>query len=177
GAKTAIQLAHAGRKSQVPPPIYAPSAVPFDEHSECPQEMTTSQIEQTIQSFQDGALRAKQSGFDIIEIHAAHGYLINEFLSPLINQRTDAYGGSREKRYRFLQEIISAVQEVWDGPLFVRISTNEYHHAGNTMDDILYFTKRMKDQGIHLIDCSSGGVVPASIKTFPGYQVKRCEII
>src|SRR5699024_10844453 len=103
------------------------------------------------------------------------GYLINQFLSPLTNQRTDQYGGSRENRYRLLGEIIQAVQTEWSGPLFVRISANEYHEDGNTLDDILYYTKQMEAAGIHLIDCSTGGVVPAHIQTYPGYQVTYSE--
>lgn len=177
GTKTAIQLAHAGRKSQVPPPIYAPSALPFDEEANKPLAMTKKDIHQTIEAFQEGARRAKEANFDILEIHAAHGYLINEFLSPLTNHRTDEYGGSRENRYRLLEKIIVAVKEVWEGPLFVRISTDEYDPKGNTFEDILYFAHRMKEQGVTLIDCSSGGVVPTTVKTYPGYQVKRCEKI
>src|SRR5690625_5652450 len=115
-------------------------------------EMTIEQIETTIQSFQNGAKRAKESGFDIIEIHAAHGYLINQFLSPLTNERTDRYGGTRESRYLFLSEIIEAINGVWDGPIFARISTDEYHDKGNTLDDMIYFSKQMKKQGVDLID-------------------------
>lgn len=177
GAKTAIQLAHAGRKAQLKSDIYSSSALPFDESSQKPKEMTSGQIEATIRAFRQGAERARDAGFDMIEIHAAHGYLINQFLSPLTNKRTDEYGGSRENRYRFLERIIDVIKIVWKGPLFVRISTDEYHEKGNTLDDIFYFTKRMKEQGVSLIDCSSGGVVPASVNTYPGYQINRCEAI
>lgn len=177
GAKTGIQLAHAGRKAQLDSTIYAPSAFAFNEKSKTPTAMTAADIDQTIEAFKDGAKRAKEAGFDIIEIHGAHGYLINQFLSPLTNKRADDYGGSKENRYRFLSQVIDAVQTIWDGPLFVRISTNEYAEGGNTLDDMLYFSGQMKQQGIDLIDCSSGGVVPASIKPYPGYQVKRCETI
>jgi len=177
GSKTAIQLAHAGRKAELPDPIYAPSAIQFDHTYQVPKAMTIEEIETTIQAFQQGAKRSKLAGFDIIEIHAAHGYLINQFLSPLTNKRTDEYGGSRENRYRFLEQIIDAVQEVWTGPLFVRISTDEYNPNGNTWEDMLYFANRMKAQGVTLIDCSSGGVVPAAVHTYPGYQVKKCEEI
>lgn len=178
GAKTAIQLAHAGRKAELPSSIYAPSRKAFDERYKTPIEMDLEDVHATIQAFKDGARRAKEAGFDIIEIHAAHGYLINQFLSPLTNLRHDAYGGTRENRYRFLFEVIEAIKEVWGNlPLFVRISTEEYHQNGNTLDDILYFSKRMKDQSVDLIDCSSGGVVPAKINVYPGYQVKRCEEI
>lgn len=177
GAKSAIQLAHAGRKATVHPPIFAPSPLPFRESSTIPTEMSLADIRKTIKSFKDGARRAKEAGFDIIEIHAAHGYLINEFLSPLTNQRQDDYGGKRENRYRFLQETIKAIKTVWHGPLFVRISANEYQKQGNTLEDFLYYVKQMKYEGVDLIDSSSGGVVPASIKTYPGYQVTRGEII
>ncbi|MDY0405639.1 NADPH dehydrogenase NamA [Virgibacillus sp. 179-BFC.A HS] len=177
GAKTGIQLAHAGRKAELDGDIFAPSAIGFDEKSKTPNEMDIADIERTIDAFKKGASRAKQAGFDIIEIHAAHGYLINEFLSPLANHRSDLYGGSKENRYRFLNEIIQAVKEVWEGPLFVRISTNEYQPEGNRMTDILYFSEQMKMAGVDLIDCSSGGVVHAKINAYPGYQVNRCDQI
>ncbi|MUK87200.1 NADPH dehydrogenase NamA [Ornithinibacillus sp. L9] len=177
GAKSAIQLAHAGRKAELESSIFAPSALSFNESYKEPVEMTAADIEKTVDAFKNGARRAKEADFDIIELHGAHGYLINQFLSPLTNKRTDQYGGNRENRYRFLREIIHAVQTEWNGPIFVRISTDEYHENGNTLDDYFYFTKEMKQQGIQLIDCSSGGVVPASIHTYPGYQVKRAEAI
>lgn len=176
-AKSGIQLAHAGRKAQLDSSIYAPSGIAFNEKYKEPLEMSSKDIEATVNAFRFAAERSRKANFDIIEIHAAHGYLINQFLSPLTNKRSDKYGGSLENRYRFLLEVINAVKEAWDGPLFVRISTNEYHESGNTLDDIIYFTKQMKDQGVDLIDCSSGGVVPAKISSYPGYQVKRCEIV
>lgn len=177
GAKTGIQLAHAGRKAELESEIFAPSAIRFDDSYKVPNEMTIDDIKQTIDAFKQGARRAKTTGFDIVEIHGAHGYLINEFLSPLTNKRTDQYGGSPENRYRFLSEIIDAVKTEWNGPIFVRISTDEYHEDGNTLDNMLYFAEEMKKQGIDLIDCSSDGVVPAKVNTYPGYQVPRCETI
>ncbi|MBA2873350.1 NADPH dehydrogenase NamA [Thermaerobacillus caldiproteolyticus] len=177
GAKTAIQLAHAGRKAEVTGEILAPSAIAFNERMRIPKEMTKSDIEETIQAFQNGARRAKEAGFDIIEIHAAHGYLINEFLSPLTNQRQDEYGGTAENRYRFLSEVIDAVREVWDGPLFVRVSASDYHPEGLTVKDYVEYAKRMKAQGVDLIDVSSGAVVPAKINVYPGYQVPFAEAI
>lgn len=177
GAKTAIQLAHAGRKAEVTGEILAPSAIAFNERMRIPKEMTKSDIEETIQAFQNGARRAKEAGFDIIEIHAAHGYLINEFLSPLTNQRQDEYGGTAENRYRFLSEVIDAVREVWDGPLFVRVSASDYHPEGLTVKDYVEYAKRMKVQGVDLIDVSSGAVVPAKINVYPGYQVPFAEAI
>lgn len=177
GAKSAIQLGHAGRKAQLKAPIYAPSALPFNESSLTPESMTTKDVRTTIEAFKNGARRAKEADFDIIEIHAAHGYLINQFLSPLTNKRVDKYGGSRDHRFQFLSEIIKAVKTEWTGPVFVRISANEYADQGNTEEDFIYFTTRLKAQGVDLIDCSSGGVVPAHIKPFPGYQVKHSEVI
>ncbi|HEX6594383.1 MAG TPA: NADPH dehydrogenase NamA [Bacillota bacterium] len=177
GTKTAIQLAHAGRKADIEAPIFAPSDIPFDDSSKTPTEMTIDDIQQTVQAFKNGARRARQAHFDIIEIHAAHGYLINQFLSPLTNKRTDQYGGSRENRYRLLSEIITAIQSEWSGPLFVRISADEYDEGGNTMDDVLYFTKQMKLAAIDVIDCSTGGVIPAKVKTYPSYQVTYSERI
>ncbi|UUZ81529.1 NADPH dehydrogenase NamA [Paenibacillus sp. P26] len=177
GSHIGIQLAHAGRKAVLDGPIVAPSAIPFDEKSKTPDEMTIQQIEETIAAFAAGARRAKAAGFDVIEIHGAHGYLINEFLSPLSNRRTDAYGGDRDKRYRFLKEVIEAVKREWEGPLFVRVSANEYHPEGNHPEDYVYYARLMKEQGVDLIDVSSGGLVPAAPKSFPGYQVPFAEQI
>ncbi|MCP1563667.1 NADPH dehydrogenase NamA [Bacillus velezensis] len=177
GSKIGIQLAHAGRKAELEGDIYAPSAIPFDEQSKTPAEMTTEQIKETIQEFKQAAARAKAAGFDIIELHAAHGYLMHEFLSPLSNHRTDEYGGSHENRYRFLGETIEAVKEVWDGPLFVRISASDYTDKGLDIADHIGFAKWMKEQGVDLIDCSSGALVQADINVFPGYQVSFAEKI
>ncbi len=132
GAKTGIQLAHAGRKATVDGDIYAPSSIAFNDKSKSPVEMTKDDIKTTVQAFKDGAIRAKKAGFDVIELHGAHGYLINEFLSPLSNKRTDDYGGTAENRYRLLREIIDAVRTVWEGPLFVRISAHDYTDGGMT---------------------------------------------
>ncbi|THE14978.1 NADPH dehydrogenase NamA [Bacillus timonensis] len=177
GAKTAIQIAHAGRKATVEGDIVAPSAISFNERYKTPKELTINEIKEIVEAFKDGARRAKEAGFDIIEIHGAHGYLINEFLSPLSNKRVDEYGGSSENRYRFLQEVIEAVKEVWNGPLFVRISANDYKEDGLTPADYVDYTKRMKDQGVDLIDVSSGGVAPAKIDVYPGYQVGFADMI
>lgn len=172
GAKIGIQIAHAGRKSEVAGDIIAPSALPFTEGAKVPQEMTLEQIEQTITQFIDGAQRAVEAGFDVLEIHGAHGYLINEFLSPLSNKRTDEYGGDRAGRFLFLQKVIEGVRAFWDGPLFVRISASDYHDEGTTIEDSVYYAERMKELGVDLIDCSSGGVIPVPIETYPGYQVQ-----
>lgn len=177
GAKAGIQLAHAGRKAGVDGEIFAPSPVPYKEGAKVPKEMTKKEIMNTVKAFKSAAIRAKRASFDVIEIHAAHGYLINEFLSPLTNLRTDEYGGTAENRYRFLGEVIDAVREVWDGPLFVRISAAEYKEKGLTPEDYVPYAKRMKEQGVDLIDVSSGGVVPAKIRPYPGYQVPFSEKI
>nr|WP_309101044.1 NADPH dehydrogenase NamA [Fredinandcohnia onubensis] len=177
GSKTSIQIAHAGRKATVSGDIVAPSAIAFNERYKTPKELTSHEIKETIAAFKAGARRAKEAGFDIIEIHGAHGYLINEFLSPLSNKREDEYGGSPENRYRFLEEVIDAMKEVWDGPLFVRVSANDYAEGGLTPADYVQYAKRMKDQGVDLIDVSSGAVVPAKIDAYPGYQVSFADKI
>ena len=177
GAKTGIQLAHAGRKATVDGDIYAPSALAFSDSYKTPVEMTIEDIEETVQAFKEGAIRAKKAGFDVIELHAAHGYLINEFLSPLSNKRTDAYGGSAENRYRLLREVIDEVRTVWEGPLFVRISAHDYTDGGMTANSYVEMAQWMKEQGVDLIDVSSGAVVPAAIDVFPGYQVPFSETI
>lgn len=177
GASVGIQLAHAGRKATVEGEILAPSAIAFNEKMKTPKEMTKKEVSETVEAFKKGAERAKKAGFEVIEIHAAHGYLINEFLSPLSNKRSDEYGGSAENRYRFLREVIEAVKTVWDGPLFVRVSAHDYHDEGLTAEDYAEMGKWMKEQGVDLIDVSSGAVVPARINSYPGYQVKFSETI
>lgn len=177
GAKVGIQLAHAGRKSTVKEDIYAPSPIAFSESYKTPVEMTKEDIQNTIDAFKQAAIRVKKAGFDVIELHGAHGYLINEFLSPLSNKRTDEYGGSEENRYRFLRETIDAVRSVWEGPLFVRISAYDYTEGGMTPEVYVTMTKWMKEQGVDLIDVSSGAVVLANIDAFPGYQVPFAETI
>jgi NADPH2 dehydrogenase len=177
GAATGIQLAHAGRKAAVEGEILAPSAIAFNEKMKKPKEMTKEEISETVDAFRQGADRAKKAGFEVIEIHAAHGYLINQFLSPLSNKRTDEYGGSAENRYRILREVLEAVKTVWEGPLFVRVSANDYQEEGLTAKDYAEMGKWMKEQGVDLIDVSSGAVVPARIHTYPGYQVKYSETI
>ncbi|PKH08300.1 NADPH dehydrogenase NamA [Planomicrobium sp. MB-3u-38] len=177
GAKTAIQLAHAGRKATVEGEIQAPSPLPFNENYKTPVEMAKQEIKETVNAFKQGAIRSDQAGFDVIELHAAHGYLINEFLSPLTNKRTDEYGGSAENRYRFLREIIDAVNEVWQKPLFVRISAHDYTDGGMTPELYIEMASWMKQQGVDLIDVSSGALVLANIPVYPGYQVKFAETI
>ncbi len=176
-SKIGIQLGHAGRKAELKEDIISPSPLAFNDKYKQPKEMTIEQIKETVQAFKDAAGRAKEAGFDMIELHGAHGYLINQFLSPLSNHRTDEYGGSPENRYRFLSEVIEAVKETWQGPLFVRISANDYTEGGNTPETYVHYSRKMKEQGVDLIDVSSGAVVPAKMNVFPGYQVPYADQI
>ena len=177
GAKIGIQIAHAGRKATVDGDIIAPSAIPFDENSKTPTEMTKQEIQETIEAFKQAVIRAKNAGFDVIEIHGAHGYLINQFLSPLSNHRNDEYGGTPENRYRFLKEVLEAVKTVWDGPLFVRVSATDYDPEGLSVQDYVTIGSWLKAQGVDLIDVSSGGLVHAKINVYPGYQVPLSDTI
>jgi NADPH2 dehydrogenase len=177
GAATGIQIAHAGRKAVIDGDIIAPSSLAFNDKMKTPLEMSKQDIIETVNAFKKGVERAKKAGFDVIELHGAHGYLINEFLSPLSNKRQDEYGGSAENRYRFLREVIDEVKTVWEGPLFVRVSAHDYHDDGLTPEDYVTYSRWMKEQGVDLIDVSSGAVVPASIHAYPGYQVKYAEKI
>lgn len=177
GAKAGIQLVHAGRKGGIGGTLIAPSAIPFGPQSSIPEAMNGEQIADIVTAYAEAAARAKAAGFDCLEIHAAHGYLLNQFLSPLSNVREDGYGGDRERRYRLLSEAVEAVKRVWEGPLFVRLSAAEYHPDGNRPEDIDDFALRLKEQGVDLIDCSSGGIVPAQIETYPGYQIPLAERI
>ncbi|WP_138493301.1 NADPH dehydrogenase NamA [Paenibacillus pinistramenti] len=178
GSHIGIQIAHAGRKAELEGPIAAPSAIAFSDRYQTPQEMTKEQIGETVQAFADGVRRAKEAGFDVIELHAAHGYLINQFLSPLSNRRSDEYGGSQENRFRFLKEIVAEVQKVWDGPLLVRVSAHEYHPEGETPDDYVVYAKWLKELGVDLIDVSSGAITPKGpSEVYPGYQVPFADHI
>jgi len=171
GAKIAIQLAHAGRKSKATDDPVAPSAIRYSEHYGHPRELTQDEINQIVEKFQNASKRAKKSGFDGIEIHAAHGYLLNEFLSPLTNKRTDRYGGSVEKRSRILIEIVSAIREVWDKPLWIRVSASDYAKGGNDVDDTIDILNLLKDK-IDGVNVSGGGLVhDQSVKVYPGYMI------
>lgn len=176
GSKIAIQLCHSGRKA-VGDSVIGPSPIAHNKEKKTPKEMSIADIKAVVEYFKIAALRCKEAGFDLIELHGAHGYLISSFLSPLSNKRTDQYGGSRENRYRFLREVIEAINTVWRNPLFVRLSVNEYHPAGNSIEDFIYFSQQLKSQGVDLVDCSSGGVVLAEIDSYPGYQVPLTEKI
>jgi NADPH2 dehydrogenase len=180
GSKIGIQLGHSGRKSTVDYlESLAPSAIAFSEKLKIPKEMTEEDIEEAIIKFKDGARRALEAGFDLIEIHGAHGYLINQFLSPLTNKRTDKYGGTKENRVRFLKKILEEVRKVWiiDKPLQLRISAFEYAEGGNKAEDLADMINMIKEYGIDIINVSSGGVVLCDMDVFPGYQIKLAETV
>jgi NADPH2 dehydrogenase len=180
GSKIGIQLAHAGRKSEVVGSIpVAPSAIAFNEEYSLPTALTMQEIQEVIQKFVQGAKRAVAAGFDMIEIHAAHGYLINEFLSPLTNTRTDEYGGSLENRVRFLEEVLIAVKKVIpkDMPVIVRVSADDYHEEGNTPEIVAAMLNLIKHHGIDVVNVSSGAVIPVMPRAYPGYQVAMALVI
>ena len=188
-----IQLAHAGRKASVDVPwrgskflgkgnggwqTVAPSPLPLREGDIVPHELSVSEIKIVVEEFRRAAQRSVEAGFKLIEIHAAHGYLINEFLSPATNKRSDEYGGSFENRIRILLEIISEVRKVWpeEYPLFVRISAIEWADSGWDIDDSVRLGTVLKQNGVDLIDCSTGGnVYRAKVETGPLYQVPFAE--
>lgn len=188
GCVPAIQLAHAGRKActdrpwlegkPIPPteggwqPL-APSALAFTKAHTEPRSMTIQDIDNVVAAFSTAAQRAHQAGFDVVEIHMAHGYLLHEFLSPLSNQRGDEYGGSFNNRIRLPLRVVQAVREVWPEhlPVFVRISATDWVEGGWDLDQSVKLACVLKDNGVDLIDCSSGGlVVDAPIPAGPGYQ-------
>lgn len=190
GARAGIQLAHAGRKASMAAPWQgerlvphgeggwtpvAPSAIAFSEKYATPQELDEAGIAGVVEAFEAAALRAHRAGFDVVEIHAAHGYLLHEFLSPLSNKRTDKYGGSLENRARLLLEVAEAVRGAWpqELPLFVRISATDWVEGGWSIEESVEVARWLKERGVDLIDCSSGGNVPAAkIPVGPGYQVQ-----
>ena len=158
----------------------APSAIRFAEQYPLPQALTREAIRQVVDAFAEATRRAGQAGFPVIEIHAAHGYLIHEFLSPLSNRREDHYGGSFENRTRILREIVSAVRSVWPAraPLFVRISATDWVEGGWDIEQSIELARQLKPLGVDLIDCSSGGNVPqARIPVGPLYQTPFAERI
>lgn len=172
-----LQLAHAGRKSHNDLRQVAPSAVPFKDGDPVPHELTIEEIEEIISDFGKAALRAKIARFDAVEIHAAHGYLINQFLSPLSNKRTDEFGGTKEKRFEFLRRVVKEVQKNFCNLIFVRVSADEYVEGGLTIDDHIEIAKELEQLGIHMMDISSGGVAPYNYDPKPGYQVHLSEKI
>lgn len=195
GSVAGIQLAHAGRKASFDKPwisdkqiqsgehawqTVSASALPFRETDITPHALTAEEIKQVVNDFKDAAARSHKAGFKIIEIHAAHGYLINQFLSPLSNKREDEYGGSFENRIRFLLEIVAAIHTVWpaDLPLFVRISATEWTEGGWSKDDSVRLAIILKEKGVDLIDASTGGNVPhVKIPVGPGYQVEFADAV
>jgi 2,4-dienoyl-CoA reductase-like NADH-dependent reductase (Old Yellow Enzyme family) len=197
GARAAILLAHAGRKASTARPWdgghglsdadggwtpLAPSPVPFADDYRRPREMTVADIDVVVRDFGVAALRALDAGFECVEIHMAHGYLLHEFLSPITNHRNDEYGGSFENRTRLPMRVASQVREVWPKhlPVFVRLSCTDWITEGDSWDlpQSIEFARLLKDAGIDLIDCSSGGLVPnAKIDVHPGYQVPFSEAI
>jgi 2,4-dienoyl-CoA reductase-like NADH-dependent reductase (Old Yellow Enzyme family) len=194
GTKTGIQISHAGRKASTMRPwddhvtaskaeggweTVGPSAIAFDGYP-APRAMTIEEIDQLVQDFADAADRALRAGFDLIEIHAAHGYLMHQFLSPLSNQRTDDYGGSLENRSRILLRVVHAVRaRVGEGvPLFVRLSASDWTPGGWDIDESVLLSKALREAGVDLMDVSSGGnVANATIPQGPGYQVHFAEAI
>lgn len=184
--KIGIQLAHAGRKGSKDKPslgerllskteggyeTIAPSQIAFDENSSLPKQIDKKELGFVRESFVQSAAMAKEAGFDFIELHMAHGYLLHEFLSPLSNQREDEYGGTLENRIRFPLEIAKSVKDATKMPLFVRISATDWAKGGWDLESSIEFAKKLKTVGVDLIDVSSGGLVPyAQLETDFGYQ-------
>ena len=196
GSVAGMQLAHAGRKASTYAPgagrgtvaeseggwqnVVAPTALPFADGYPMPRALSIDGIKTIVSAFAAAARRACEAGFRVIEVHGAHGYLIHEFLSPLSNQRTDAYGGSFENRTRILREIVAAVRGSWPerAPLFVRISASDWIDGGWDIQQSVALARQLKELGADLIDCSSGGNVPrAKIPVGPGYQTPFAEQI
>lgn len=191
GAVPGVQLAHAGRKASASAPwkggaplqpedrgwrpIAGPSAIPFREGHPVPEPLDTEGIDRVVRAFADATRRAHDAGARLLEIHAAHGYLLHSFLSPLANQREDEYGGSFENRTRLLREVLTAVREAWppEHPVFVRLSATDWVEDGWTIEDSVRLARDLASLGADLVDCSSGGIVPgAPIPVGPGYQVE-----
>jgi 2,4-dienoyl-CoA reductase-like NADH-dependent reductase (Old Yellow Enzyme family) len=189
GAVAGIQLAHAGRKASTRTPwlgggplaparggwaVVGPSPVPFDDGYPTPEPLDEAGLAAVVAAFADAARRARSAGFEVVEIHAAHGYLLHEFLSPLSNRRADGYGGDLAGRSRLLREVVAAVRTVWPAelPLFVRISATDWAADGWDVDEAVELARDLGSLGVDLVDCSSGGLVPGvRIPVAPGYQV------
>ena len=177
GAKMALQLAHAGRKGFDNANLIAPSALAFSSDYGIPHEMTKQEILHKVDNFKAAALRAVQAGFDLIEVHAAHGYLIHEFLSPLTNKRTDEFGGSVENRVRFLKLVLEGIREVLpDIPLQIRVSASDFTDGGIDVYEMVRIVNQVKNY-IDLVHVSSGGLTEHPVKSYPGYQVEFSRII
>jgi 2,4-dienoyl-CoA reductase-like NADH-dependent reductase (Old Yellow Enzyme family) len=185
GAAMGTQLAHAGRKAWSPTkgrgplPAVAPSAVPFDGDWATPQELTLAELDGIVSSFRSAAARARACGFDVIEVHAAHGYLLHQFLSPLSNRRADQYGGSLENRARLPLRVVDAVRAALpdETPVFVRLSCTDWVAGGLTLDEQIQVARWLKAHGADVVDCSSGGGSPQVPPVGPGYQVPFAERI
>lgn len=196
GAVAGIQLAHAGRKASTAPPwdgggylepaqggwrpIWSASAIPFHAEAPVPLALDAAGIAAIVQAFADAARRARQAGFRVVEIHAAHGYLLHQFLSPLSNQRHDAYGGGFEARTRIVREVVEAVRHQWPDelPLFVRVSATDWVEGGWDVEQSVELARMLKPLGVDVVDCSSGGNAPrVRIPIAPGYQVEFAERI
>ncbi len=195
GAVAGVQLAHAGRKASTNAPWrgggavsdadggwepVAPSAVAFSDKTKRPRALTSTDIERIVDDFVAATKRSLAAGFRVIELHAAHGYLMHEFLSPLVNQRSDEYGGSLENRMRFPLAVARAVRSAWPDelPLFVRISGSDWVDGGWDVEQSVELSRRLKEIGVDLVDCSSGGAVPgARIPVGPGYQVPFAQTV
>jgi 2,4-dienoyl-CoA reductase-like NADH-dependent reductase (Old Yellow Enzyme family) len=195
GSAAGMQIAHAGRKGSTLAPAegggalpvasggwqpIGPTDVPFADNYPIPRAMTLIEIAEAIDAFRQAAERAQHAGFDVIEVHAAHGYLIHEFLSPISNTRTDEYGGSFENRIRFCLEVVEAVRKAWPerSPVFVRLSATDWVPDGWDLEQTVELARRLGRVGVDLIDCSSGGMVPhQTIPLAPGYQVPFAERI
>jgi 2,4-dienoyl-CoA reductase-like NADH-dependent reductase (Old Yellow Enzyme family) len=195
GAVAGIQLAHAGRKASTAPPwkgggpvpvdqggwpVVAPSAIAFDSRSPVPAELDHDGIRGVVEAFREAARRAREAGFQVIEIHAAHGYLIHEFLSPLANKRTDEFGGSYDNRTRLIKRVCRGVREEWppELPLFVRVSATDWADDGWNPDQTVALAHHLSRYDVDVIDCSSGGIAPGiPIPAGPGYQVPFAQRI
>jgi 2,4-dienoyl-CoA reductase-like NADH-dependent reductase (Old Yellow Enzyme family) len=195
GAVAGIQLAHAGRKASCAKAwdggkqlkkseggwtTVAPSLIPYNTDDEAPQSLTIEGIQKIIHDFGLAAQRALKAGYKVIDIHAAHGYLIHQFLSPLSNHRTDSYGGSFENRIRLLVEVVESIMKEWPSnlPLFVRISATDWAEGGWDIDEAVQLASILRAMGVDLIDTSTGGMVPhAKVPVGPGYQVPFAESI
>jgi 2,4-dienoyl-CoA reductase-like NADH-dependent reductase (Old Yellow Enzyme family) len=182
GASVGVQLAHAGRKAfspqkgEGPQAGVAPSAIPFTEGWKAPLELTVEAIDALVESWRGAARRAIEAGFDLIEIHHAHGYLLHSFFSPIANHREDTYGGSFDNRARLTLRVARAIREVWpaERPLFLRVSASDWNAQGITPADFSRLAPALIEAGVDLIDCSSGGIIPApppAEMVGPGYQV------
>jgi len=195
GAVPGMQIAHAGRKASTAPPWtggkpvsiedggwqpVAPSALAFDSGYTVPHELSADEIREIVGAFRKSAERALAAGFEVLEIHAAHGYLLHQFMSPLSNARTDAYGGEFENRVHIVKQVVRAVREVWPGrlPLFVRVSATDWKEGGWDLAQTIDLARQLKPLGVDLMDVSSGGAVPGvTVPLGPGYQTGFAEAI